>query len=303
MGFVSSFFENIDWHNVMNVGIKILVMMLLAAVFSMVFSVILRRIEKRLVNRGVQEGEPLTESRKRAQTVMGLVRQAIVVSIWLIAGLIALGQAGVEIGPILAGAGIVGIALGFGAQSLVSDFFAGFFLIMENQVRVGDAARVNGTWGIVEAITFRILVVRDLSGEVHIFPNGSITTLSNLSSEWSAHVFDLGVAYKENTDRVSEVIIEVGNQMRQDEEFGKLIIQDIEIFGVNEFADSAVVIKGRIKTKPQRQWIVGREFNRRIKHAFDAAGIEIPFPHRSLYFGEASNPFAVTKIEESEPAA
>ena len=159
MEFLSSFFENIDWNKVMNASIKIVVMMILAAVFSMIFSIVLRRIEKRLVNRGVAEGELLTESRKRAQTVMGLVRQAIVVSVWLIAGLIALGQAGVEIGPILAGAGIVGVALGFGAQSLVSDFFAGFFLIMENQVRVGDAARVNGTWGIVEAITFRILVI------------------------------------------------------------------------------------------------------------------------------------------------
>ncbi len=303
MEILASFFEHIDWDSVINTGIKVAVILAITVVAALSLSSILRRIERRLVSRGVKEGEPLSESRKRAQTLMGLVRQSVIISLWVIAGLIILGQGGVQIGPILAGAGILGVALGFGAQSLVKDFLSGFFLIMENQVRVGDVARVNGTAGIVEQITFRVLVMRDLTGEVHIFPNGSITTLSNLTAEWSAYVFDLGVAYKENTDHVSEVIREVGAGLREDSEFCNYIIEDIEIFGVNEFADSAVVIKGRIKTKPLRQWIVGREFNRRIKHAFDEAGIEIPFPHRSVYFGEASNPFAVTKMEQPETAA
>jgi small-conductance mechanosensitive channel len=216
--------------------------------------------------------------------------------------LVILQQVGVQIGPLLAGAGIAGLALGFGAQNLVRDFLAGFFLVLENQVRVGDAVKVNGTWGIVEELNFRILVLRDLSGEVHIFPNGSVETLSNLSHEWSAYVFDLGVAYKENTDAVTEVIREVGAGLRADANFGLYIIADLEVFGVDEFADSAVVIKGRIKTKPLKQWIVGREFNRRIKQAFDEQGIEIPFPHRSVYFGEASRPFELLNSDAGRAA-
>ncbi|HES58295.1 MAG TPA: mechanosensitive ion channel family protein [Firmicutes bacterium] len=303
MEILNSFFENIDWDSVISTSIKVAVILAITVVAAAVLGSILRRIERRLVSRGVKEGEPLSESRKRAQTVMGLVRQSVIITLWVIAGLIILGQAGVQIGPILAGAGILGVALGFGAQSLVKDFLSGFFLIMENQVRVGDVARVNGTPGIVEQITFRVLVMRDLTGEVHIFPNGSITTLSNLTSEWSAYVFDLGVAYKENTDQVTEVIWQVIEGMQQDQEFGSYLIPEPEIFGVDAFGDSAVMIKGRLKTKPLRQWRVQREFLRRIKHAFDEAGIEIPFPHRSVYFGEASNPFAITKMEQPETAA
>jgi small conductance mechanosensitive channel len=197
---------------------------------------------------------------------------------------------GIEIGPIIASAGIVGLAVGFGAQNLVRDFISGFFIILENQIRVGDVAIINGTGGLVENINFRTTVIRDLSGVVHIFANGSISTLSNLTNEWSADVFDIGVAYKENTDRVIEVMRAVGKSMREDEKYGDLMLEDVDVFGVDKFADSAIVIKGRLRTKPIRQWEVGREFLRRVKIAFDEHGIEIPFPHLSLYFGEASKP-------------
>ena len=130
--------------------------------------------------------------------------------------------------------------------------------------------------------------MRDLGGIVHIFPNGTVTTLSNLTNDWSAYVFDIGVAYKENTDKVIEVMNRVGFEMKQDEIVGSFMLEEPEIFGVDKFDNSAVVIKGRIKTKPIRQWQVGREYLRRIKLAFDNAGIEIPFPHQTLYFGEAS---------------
>jgi small conductance mechanosensitive channel len=140
--------------------------------------------------------------------------------------------------------------------------------------------------------------LRDLAGIVHIFPNGSVTTLSNLTSEWSAYVFDIGVAYKENTDQVIEVMNQVGTEMLGDEKFGPYMLEPPEIFGVDKFDNSAVVIKGRIRTKPIRQWLVGREYLRRIKLAFDANNIEIPFPHRTIYFGEASKPIDIQLLEK-----
>jgi len=302
MDYIKSAWTSIDWAGLAPSLIRVGAVLVIAAVASFLLSKLLRRLELSLVKRGVAEGEVPSESRKRAQTLMGLSRQALALVIWVSALLIILQEAQVEIGPLLAGAGIVGIALGFGAQNLVRDFLAGFFLVLENQVRVGDAVRVNGTWGIVEELNFRILVVRDLTGEVHIFPNGMINTLSNLSHEWSAWVFELGVAYKENTDAVVALIQEVGADLRVDADFKNLIIEELEVFGVDKFADSAVVIKGRIKTKPLKQWIVGREFNRRIKQAFDQQGVEIPFPHTTLYFGEASKPIEFSQVRGDTPA-
>lgn len=141
-------------------------------------------------------------------------------------------------------------------------------------------------------------MLRDLSGIVHVFPNGAINTISNLTSEWSAYVFDIGVAYKESTDKVIEIMRGVGKEMLEDDKTGSQMLEEPEIFGVDRFADSAVMIKGRIKTKPIKQWEVGREYLRRIKLAFDKNGIEIPFPHRSIYFGEASKPVNFELIEK-----
>ncbi len=260
---------------------------------------VLARVEQQLLKNSTAEGEPPSESAKRIETLIRLVRQAVHLVMWLVVGLVILQELGVDIGPVLAGAGILGLAVGFGGQNLVRDVISGFFIILENQVRIGDVAVINGTGGLVERINFRTIVLRDQKGTVHVFPNGTITTLSNLTQEWSAYVFDLGVAYKENTDAVVEVIREVFAGMREDETYGPLIIEEPEIFGVDAFADSAVVIKGRIKTRPIRQWMVGREFLRRIKLAFDERGIEIPFPHRSLYIGEASKPLAVEILEKA----
>jgi small conductance mechanosensitive channel len=213
--------------------------------------------------------------------------------------LVILRELGVDIAPILASAGIVGLAVGFGAQNLVRDVISGFFMILENQVRVGDVAIVNGTGGLVERVNFRTIVLRDLSGVVHVFPNGAINTISNMTSEWSAYVFDIGVAYKEDVDRVIQIMRDTGKALREDKKFGPLMVDDIEVFGVDQFADSAVVIKGRLRTKPIKQWDVGREYRRRLKYAFDEAGIEIPFPHRSIYFGEASKPFAAQLLNKT----
>jgi small-conductance mechanosensitive channel len=189
---------------------------------------------------------------------------------------------GINIGPILASAGILGLAVGFGAQELVRDFISGFFMLLENQVRTGDVATINGTGGVVEQIAMRTITLRDFSGRVHIFQNGKISTLSNSTKEWSAAVFDIGVAYKENVVQVIDIIKQTGEQFQADEEFGPKIINPLEIFGLDQFAASAIVIKARIKTKPGSQWAVMREFNKRIKEAFDQNGIEIPFPHTKI---------------------
>jgi small conductance mechanosensitive channel len=178
--------------------------------------------------------------------------------------------------PILAGAGIVGLAVGFGAQYLVRDVIAGFFLVLEDQVRVGDVAVVNGTGGVVETVTFRTVVLRDDAGTVHIFPNGSVTTLANMTKGWSGYVVDVEIGYKEDPDRVIAAMRRVAEELRRDPAYGPLILEPIEIFGVDGFKEAGIVIKARLKTLPIRQWSVGREYRRRLVRAFAAEGIEVP---------------------------
>jgi small conductance mechanosensitive channel len=241
----------------------------------------------------IREGEEktLVANEKRIKTLTGLLRTICLTLVWVIAVVMSLDQIGLDVTPILASAGIVGLAVGFGAQNLVRDIINGFFMILENQVRVGDVAIVNGTGGLVEAISFRTITLRDLAGTVHIFPNGTVTTLANMTKDWSAYVLDIGVAYKEDTDRVTGVMKSVADELQQDPRFGQHILQPIEIFGVDQFGESEVVIKARLKTLPIQQWTVGREYRRRLKKAFEQQNIEIPFPHRTLYMGEASHPF------------
>ncbi len=290
--------KGLDWEIFIRTSLKIFLILIIGWLTMKVVLRVLLKVEKRLIAKSAIEGEPPSESIKRIGTVIRLLKQTALVALWVTVALVILKEIGVEIAPIIASAGIVGLAIGFGAQNLVKDIIAGFFIIIENQIRVDDVAIINGTGGLVEKINFRTIVLRDLSGTVHIFPNGTITTISNMTNEWSAYVFEIGVAYKENTDQVIEVLKEVGEDMLQDEYFGKAMIQEPEIFGVDKFGDSAVIIKGRLKTKPIRQWETGREFLGRVKKAFDARNIEIPFPHRTVYFGEASKPFDLQIIEK-----
>ena len=252
------------------------------------------RVEAMLIRAGEATEEIPGVTKKRVTTLSSVLRTIAVGLIWTMAIVVSLDQVGLDITPILAGAGIIGLAVGFGAQNLVRDIISGFFLILENQVRVGDVAIINGTGGLVEAITFRTVVLRDLSAVVHVFPNGSINTLSNMTKGWSAYVIDVGVAYKEDTDRVVQVMCQVDEEMRQDPQFEPKMLGPIEIFGVDNFGESEVTIKARLRTHPIQQWNVGREYRRRLKKAFDAVGIEIPFPHRTLYMGEASLPFQLS---------
>ena len=242
----------------------------------------------------------------RLHTIGGLVKNAVNVLVVGAATLMILEEVGVNITPLLTAAGIGGLAVGFGAQNLVRDVISGFFLILEDQIHVGDVVKIEGTSGVVESVKLRTVVLRDLSGTVHVIPNGAITTLSNMSKDFSYSVLDVGVAYKEDTDHVVDVLQRVGADIRGDAYFGAQILDELEVLGVDDFADSAVTIKIRIKTRPLKQWMIGRELRRRIKKTFDAQGIEIPFPHVSLYMGEASKAFlarTVTATEAAELAA
>lgn len=293
----NDFVDTISWSLLIGTTVRILLILMIAWAAARLLRTGLVRFENNLVQRSLSRGESSTESKKRIETLIRLLRQAGMLALWVTLLLVLLREIGVEIGPVIASAGIVGLAIGFGAQNLVRDVISGFFMILENQIRVGDVAIINGTGGLVEAINFRTTVLRDLAGIVHYFPNGTVTTLSNMTTDWSAYVFDIGVAYKENTDQVCQIIQQVIDEMLAEEEYAELIVEAPEIFGVDKLDDSAVVIKGRIKTRPIMQWKVGREFLRRIKLAFDNHNIEIPFPHSTVYFGETSPPFDVQMLE------
>jgi small conductance mechanosensitive channel len=213
---------------------------------------------------------------KRIRTLASVLWTISSGLLWFIVVLIALNQVGVNIGPIIAGAGVVGLAVGFGAQHLVRDLVSGFFLLLENQIRVGDVAIINGTSGLVESITFRTVALRDASGVVHVFPNGSINTLANATLDWSAYVIDVAVSYKQDTDKAIDIMRRVADAMRAEEEYGLLMLEPIEIFGVDNFTDAAVIIKARFKTQPAQQHAVGREFRRRLLKAFHVENVELP---------------------------
>ena len=272
--------------------LRVVFILLVAAIAVRTVNGIVPRMRAGVVRRMSAGGAnaSMAELEKRARTISGIVRKSAGVAIWVVALMMSLREIGFDLGPILAGAGIAGLAIGFGAQNLVRDVISGFFILLENQVRVNDIAVVNGTSGLVEEINLRTIVLRGLDGTVHIFPNGTITTLSNMTMGYSYYVFDVGVAYKEDTDRVVAVLRELDEEMRADDRFRALILEPLEILGVDQLADSAVILKARYKTEPIQQFNVGREMNRRIKKRFDALGIELPFPHMSVYFGEASKP-------------
>ena len=272
-------------------SLRILLIVVAAYIGIRLLRLALNRAEAILVRAGMASETVPGAAMMRVRTLMSVLWTIAVGLIWFVAVLTVLGQMGVNIAPILASAGVIGLAVGFGAQNLVKDLVSGFFLILENQVRVGDIAVINGTGGLVEAITFRTIVLRDLSAVVHVFPNGTINTLANMTKDWSAYVLDIGVAYKEDTDHVIDVMRKVAEQMRTESTYGSAMLEPIEIFGVDSFADSAVIIKARLKTRPLRQYMIGREYRRRLKKAFDAEGIEIPFPQRTLTMGQASPPF------------
>jgi small conductance mechanosensitive channel len=227
--------------------------------------------------------------KKRVDTLKTVSRSAATVSLVVIGAIMVLDALEIDVKPILATAGVLGVAVGFGAQQLVRDVINGFFILLDDQIRVGDVVEIAGKGGLVENVNLRMTVLRDLAGNVHYVRNGDITVVTNMTKDWSRYVFEVGVAYRENIDEVVEVLKQIGEELRQDPVLGKDILEPLEILGLDKFADSAVVIKARIKTKPICQWAVGRAFNRRMKMRFDELGIEIPFPHMTLYMGQGKD--------------
>lgn len=221
----------------------------------------------------------------RSRTLLNVTRHFVLVFLGLIALFLVLAELGINIAPLLAGAGVIGLAIGFGSQKLVQDIITGMFVLFGDTMRVGDVVEVAGRAGVVEAVTMRTVVLRDERGKVHTIPYSAIDTVTNLTKDFSYAVFDIGIAYRENVDDVMQVLEDLGAEMRQDPYFRRLIMEPLEVAGLDRFADSAVVIKARFKTRPLRQWEVTREFNRRLKNRFDELGIEIPFPHQTVYFG------------------
>ena len=223
---------------------------------------------------------------KRADTLAHVVRDVARIVIFTVGGMMILSEVGVDLKPLLAAAGLGGLAIGFGGQSLVKDVISGFFILLEDSVRVGDVVEIAGVGGLVEEVKLRTITLRDLSGNVHVIPNGVIDKVKNMTKLYSYYLMDVGVAYREDVDEVMAVLKEIAAELQADPAFGADILAPLEMLGVDQFADSAVIIKCRIKTNPIQQWRIGREMNRRIKKTFDAKGIEIPFPHQTIYWGE-----------------
>jgi moderate conductance mechanosensitive channel len=260
-------------------GIKILGIAVCLAVLGRMSRWIVRWIEK-----FVPEGDPLqaAEAKKRAQTLGNILRHAFLIVIFFTAALMILGELGIQLGPLLATAGIGALAIGFGAQSLVKDVISGFFIILENQYRIGDAVAIAGVSGLVESVSLRTTVLRDLQGRVHTIPNGEIKIVSNLSKEWSRPVLDIPVAYHEDLDRVIGLLREIGMELGGEEPFRSMILEPLQVLGVERLGESQVLLRVIVKTVPLKQWEVERELWKRIKKRFDEEGVEIPYPHRVL---------------------
>ena len=250
------------------VGLRVLAIAVAAWIVVGVTNRAIRLFRARVTSRFV---EP--EQARRAETIARVLRYLAGVIVTLIAGVLILSELGVSVAPILGAAGVVGLAVGFGAQSLVKDYFTGFFILLENQLTTGDVVRIADKSGLVEDVTLRFVRLRDYEGNVHFIPNSLITTVTNMSRGFGNAVMDIGIAYREDVD----------------EAFGKKILADLEIAGVERLDDSAVVLRCRIKSLPLAQWDVRREFLRRLKKAFDARGIEIPYPHLTVYAGEGKD--------------
>jgi small-conductance mechanosensitive channel len=280
---ITAFLAGIDWQRWNGpalAGLRIVAIVVVAWVGVAVLQRVVRRVRIRIANHigGA-------EVARRAETLGRVVRYLLAVVIGAVATMLVLAELGVSLAPILGAAGVVGLAVGFGAQSLVKDYFTGFFILFEDQIRTGDVVTIAGIGGLVEDITLRHVRLRDYDGNVHFVPNGLITTVTNMSREYAQAVIDIGVAYRENVDEVLDTMREVGRQMRADPRFAARILDELEVAGVERLDNSAVVLRCRFKVVPLEQWNVRREYFRRVKAAFDERGIEIPFPHLTLYAG------------------
>ncbi len=264
-------------------GIKIVGILITLIILSQISKWIVKWLE-----RFIRKRNPLqaVEAKKRAETLGKILRNTVLTVITFIALLMILGELGIQLGPLLATAGIGAVALGFGAQSLIKDVISGFFIILEDQYRIGDAINVAGVSGLVESVSLRKTVLRDLNGGVHTIPNGEIKVVTNLSKEWSRAVVDIGISYREDIDQIISLLSGIGKELADEEPYKSAILEPMEILGVEQFKESEIIIRMIVKTAPLKQWEVSRELRRRIKNRFDEKGIQIPFPHRLLFWGD-----------------
>jgi small conductance mechanosensitive channel len=237
------------------------------------------RLQQHLARRMQEAGTSEDESRRRSNTLIRVLERTGVPLIGLVAALMVLAELGLALAPLLLVLGIAGLALGLGARGLVHDLVSGFVLLLENRIRVGDVASAEGISGVVEQINLRTLVLRDLEGTVHVLPNGRARVLSNRTREWAAHVFGVRVGHREDPERIMELLREVGGELRTDPEYAASILSDMELFGIEELGESAMLIQGRIKTLPGKQWAIGRELRRRVKKGFEAHDVQFAPAH------------------------
>lgn len=289
-----------EWTALVQAGLHIVVVVTLAWV--------LQRLSSRLIGLArdhLSQRVEDPEQSKRVATLVRVLRYVATVLITIVAGMLVLQELGISIAPLLAAAGVAGIAVGFGAQSLVKDYFTGVVMLLEDQARVGDVIEAGGKSGLVEAVTLRHIRLRDYDGNVHYVPNGTISTVTNRSRGYAYAVIEVGIAYRESVDEAFEVMHDVGRALRSDPDLGPKIADDLEIAGVDRWADSSVVLRCRMKTLPLQQWGVRRAFLKRLKQAFDDKGIEIPFPHVTVYAGQPKEgpaaPFQVQGASQPDP--
>ncbi len=260
-------------------GIKILGILIALSILSQMSRWIVKWLERFVPEKDTLQA---AEAKKRAHTLGNTLRHTLLFFLTFIALLMILGELGIQLGPLLATAGIGALAIGFGAQSLVKDVISGFFIILENQYRIGDVIEVAGVSGLVESVSLRRTVLRDLEGKVHTVPNGEIKIVSNLSKEWSRSVLDVNISYRENVDQVIDLLSQIGKELVAEEPYKSAILEPLQILGVERFGESHLAIRIMVKTAPLKQWDVGRELRRRIKNRFDEKGIQIPYPSRIL---------------------
>ena len=262
-------------------GINILAILVVAVILRKFSGIFVEKLIRRVI---VSDHFLSKESeKKREDTLIRIINSSISIVVWLIAVMMALQKLGVEIGPLLAAAGIAGLAFGFGGQYLIRDVIAGLFIILENQYRVGDVACFDGTCGLVEDISLRMTTLRDLDGTVHHVPHGEIKKVSNLSKSYARVNLNIGVAYDSDLEKVIKTVNRVGKELAEDAEWKDSVIKAPQFLRIDDFADSAIIIKILGETKPIKQWDVTGELRKRLKIAFDKEGIEIPFPQRVMH--------------------
>ncbi|HYW08564.1 MAG TPA: mechanosensitive ion channel family protein, partial [Longimicrobium sp.] len=287
--------EMLDWPVLAATGLRVLGALVVAVLAYTALEAILRRVD-----RSIAKGGSVSAQEQRARTLVSLLRSMGRVVVGVMTLFMVLDAMGVKLGALLAGAGVVGLALSFGAQSLVKDVIAGLFMLMENQFGVGDVIRIEGVSGTVEEMTLRVVVLRDVYGVVHVVPNGQIKKVSNQTRAWARVVLDVGVGYHEDPDRVMEVMRDEGRLLWEDPDWRPLMLEAVEVPGIESFAENAVIIRMSAKTLPLKQWEVARELRRRLKYRFDAEKIEMPTPQKTVPVAEGH---ALSEFAGQRPGA